>query len=248
MTMKIKNILISQPTPNGCSPYVEVIDKFGLSIDFIPFIRVEGLSAKDFRTQRVSIPDHTAVVFTSRSAIDSFFHLCEELRITIPETLKYFCMTEAVAFYLQKYIVYRKRKIFFGKGNIPSLLEAIGPKHKNEKFLLTLADCYKPELPHTFEKAGLKFTKAILTRTKMEDLSTVDLKKYQMMVFYSPADVRSLMENFPDFKQNSILFGTFGNATALALKEASLQSCFEAPTKEAPSIAQALMLYLDKNK
>jgi uroporphyrinogen-III synthase len=110
---------ISQPTPNGCSPYVEVIDKFGLSIDFIPFIHVEGLSAKDFRTQKVSIPDHTAVVFTSRSAIDSFFHLCEELRITIPETMKYFCMTEAVAFYLQKYIVYRKRKIFFGKGNIP---------------------------------------------------------------------------------------------------------------------------------
>ncbi|MDD2538517.1 MAG: uroporphyrinogen-III synthase [Bacteroidales bacterium] len=246
--MKIRNILISQPTPNGCSPYVEVKEKFGLHIDFVPFIRVEGLTAKDFRTQRVNILDHTAVVFTSRSAIDSFFHLCEELRINIPETMKYFCMTEAVAFYLQKYIVYRKRKIFFGKGNIPSLVESIGPKHKNEKFLLTLADCYKPELPLAFEKAGFKFTKAILTHTIMEDLSGLDLKKYQMLVFYSPADVRSLLENFPEFSQDGILFGTFGNATASALKEASLQSCFEAPTPEAPSIAQALTLYLEKNK
>lgn len=248
MTMKIRNILISQPTPNGCSPYVEIKEKFGLNIDFIPFIRVAGLSAKDFRIQRINILDHTAVVFTSRSAIDSFFHLSEEMRITIPETMKYFCMTEAVAFYLQKYIVYRKRKIFSGKGNIPSLVEIINPKHKNEVFLLTLADCYNPELPLAFEKAGLKFTKAILTRTIMEDLSGVDLKKYQMLVFYSPADVRSLLENFPDFKQNSVLFGTFGNATATALKEASLQACFEAPTPEAPSIARALMLYLEKNK
>ena len=134
--MKIKNILISQPNPNGSSPYVEVKEKFGLNIDFIPFIRVEGLSAKDFRVQRVNIPDHSAVVFTSRSAVDSFFHLCEEMRITIPESMKYFCITEAIAFYLQKYIIYRKRKICFGKGNVPSLLETIGSKHKTENFLL----------------------------------------------------------------------------------------------------------------
>ena len=246
--MKIKNILISQPTPNGGSPYVEIKDKFNLNIDFVPFIRVEGLSAKDFRLQRIALADHTAVVFTTRSAIDSFFHLCEEMRVTIPETLKYFCMTEAVAFYLQKYIVYRKRKVFFGKGNIPSLIDAIVPKHKKETFLLTLADCYNPEFPQAFEKAGLKYTKAILTHTLMEDLSFLELKKYQMLVFYSPADVRSLLENFPEFRQNGLLFGTFGAATAYALKEANLQSCFEAPTPEAPSVAQALMRYLEKNK
>ncbi|MDD4919464.1 MAG: uroporphyrinogen-III synthase [Bacteroidales bacterium] len=246
--MKIRNILISQPTPNGGSPYVEIKDKFSLNIDFVPFIRVEGLSAKDFRLQRINLPDHTAVVFTSRSAIDSFFHLCEEMRITIPETMKYFCMTEAVAFYLQKYIVFRKRKVFCGKGNIPTLIDAIVPKHKNETFLLTLADCYNPEFPLAFEKAGLKYTKAILTHTLLEDLSFLELKKYQMLVFYSPADVRSLQENFPEFRQDGILFGTFGAATASALKEANLQACFEAPTPEAPSVAQALMLYLEKNK
>ena len=246
--MKIKNILITQPAPNGGSPYLEIKEKFNLNIDFIPFIRVEGLSARDFRSQRVNLQDHSAVVFTSRSAIDSFFHLCEEMRLTIPESLKYFCMTESVAFYLQKYIIYRKRKIFYGKGNIPSLIETIGSKHKNDTFLLTLADCYKPELPQAFDKAGLKYTKAILTHTIIEDLSPVELKKYQMMVFYSPGDVRSLLENFPDFKQDSVLFGTFGANTATALKEANLQACFEAPTPEAPSVAQALMLYLEQHK
>ncbi|MDD2289069.1 MAG: uroporphyrinogen-III synthase [Bacteroidales bacterium] len=246
--MKIKNILISQPSPNGGSPYVEIKEKFSLNIDFVPFIRVEGLSAKNFRLQRITLPDHTAIIFTTRSAIDSFFHLCEEMRVTIPETMKYFCMTESVAFYLQKYIVFRKRKVFFGKGNIQSLIDTIVPKHKNETFLLTLADCYNPEFPLAFEKAGLKYTKAILTHTLLEDLSFLELKKYQMLIFYSPADVRSLLENFPEFRQDGILFGTFGAATASALKEANLQSCFEAPTPEAPSVAQALMLYLEKNK
>lgn len=246
--MRIKNILISQPAPNGCSPYEEIREKYGLVIDFIPFIRVEGLSAKDFRAQRINILDHTAVVFTSRSAIDTFFSLSEELRTTIPDAMKYFCTTEAVAVYLQKYIVYRKRKIFFGKGNIPSLIEAIGSKHKNERFLLTLADSYNPDLPLAFENAGLDFTKAIFTRTLMEDLSKINLRKYQLLIFYSPADVRSLIENFPDFKQNSTLFGTFGKATAAALKEARLEPCFQAPTPEAPSIAQALTIYLEKEK
>ncbi|NLA15910.1 MAG: uroporphyrinogen-III synthase [Bacteroidales bacterium] len=246
--MKIKNILISQPKPNGYSPYEEIIEKYGLNIDFIPFIRVEGLSAKDFRAQRINVLDHTAIIFTSRSAIDSFFSLSEEMRIAIPDTMKYFCSTEAVAFYLQKYIVYRKRRIFFGKGNLASIIEAIGSKHKNERFLFTLADCYNPDLPLAFEKAGLTFTKAILTRTLTEDLSKVDLKKYQLLIFYSPAEVRSFMENFPDFKQNSTLFGTFGNATAATLKDANLKPCFQAPTPEAPSIAQALTNYLEKDK
>lgn len=246
--MRIKNILISQPEPTGGSPYTEVQEKYGLHIDFVPFIKVEGLCAKDFRLQRITILDHTAIVFTTRSAIDAFFHLCEEMRITIPETMKYFCITEAIAFYLQKYIVYRKRKISFGKGNIASLMETIGPKHKGENFLLTLADNYKPELPNAFIQAGLKHTKAILHRTVFEDISQVDLSKYQMVVFYSPADVKSLIHSFPDFHQEQLLFASFGPTTAASLKEANIQTCFEAPTPEAPSIAKALMIYMDKNK
>ncbi len=246
--MKIKNILISQPNPNGGSPYVEVKEKFGVSIDFIPFIRAQGLSAKDFRAQHITVLDHTAVVFTSRTAIDSFFHLCEEMRITVPENMKYFCMTEAIALYLQKYIVYRKRKISFGQGTVPSLMESIGPKHKGENFLLALADNYKPDIPDAFDAAGLKHTNAILHRTVSEDVSALNLSKYQMIVFYSPADIKSLFENFPDFKQNDTLFVTFGTKTATALKEANLSACIEAPSPEAPSIAKALLLYFDKEK
>lgn len=243
--MEIKHILISQPNPNGSSPYVEVQDKFHLNVDFIPFIKVQGVSARDFRAQRITILDHTAIVFTSRMAIDSFFHLCEELRVTVPEDMKYFCMTEAIAFYLQKYIVYRKRKISYGKGNVASLLEAIGNKHKNEKFLLAMADTFKPEFPEAFEKAGLSYTKGIFLHTVCEDLTKVDLSKYQMLVFYSPSDVKSLFENYPNFEQGDTLFATFGPATAQALKEAHLHSCFEAPTPEAPSIAKALSIYLE---
>lgn len=246
--MKIKNILISQPNPNGGSPYIEIKEKFGVAIDFVPFISAQGLSAKDFRAQHISVLDHTAIVFTSRTAIDSFFHLCEEMRITVPETMKYFCMTEAIAFYLQKYIVYRKRKISYGKGTVASLIEAIGPKHKGENFLLALADNYKPDLPNAFASAGLKHTNAILHRTVSENVTALDLSKYQMIVFYSPADIKSLFENFPDFQQNDMLFVTFGTNTATALKEAHLTASIEAPTPEAPSVAKALLLYLEKEK
>ncbi|MCL1973526.1 MAG: uroporphyrinogen-III synthase [Bacteroidetes bacterium] len=244
--MKNKHILISQPNPNGGSPYTELCEKHGFTIDFQPFFRVEGLSPKEFRAQKVTILDHTAVVFTARTAIDTFFHLCEEMRIAIPETMKYFCISESIAHYLQKYIIYRKRKIFFGKGDIASVLEAIGHKHKDERFLLALADNYKPEIPKTFEKAKLKSTRAVFYRTVNSDLTKIDLHKYDMLVFYSPADVKSLQENFPDFKQDDLMFATFGPATAKALKAAKFKVTVEAPTPEAPSITRALILYVEK--
>jgi len=246
--MKNKHILISQPNPNGGSPYTELCEKYGIAIDFLPFFHVEGLNPKEFRAQKVIILDHTAVVFTARTAIDTFFRLCEEMRITIPETMKYFCISESVAVYLQKYIIYRKRKIFFGKGDIASVLEVIGNKHKNERFLLALADNYKPEIPKSFEKAKLKSTRAIFYRTVNSDLTKIDLHKYGMLVFYSPADVKSLQENFPNFEQGELLFATFGPATAKALKAAKFKVTVEAPTPEAPSITRALILYFEKQE
>ena len=244
--MKKSIILVSQPNPNGTSPFTELCDKYGIAVDFFPFFRVESLTPKEFRVQKVNILDHTAIVFTARTAIDTFFHLCEEIRISIPETMKYFCISESIAFYLQKYIIYRKRKIFYGKGDIGSILEVIGNKHKEERFLLALADNYKPEIPKSFEKAKLKSTRAILYRTVNSDLSALDIKKYGMLVFYSPADIKSLLENFPDFQQGELLFATFGPATAKALKAAKFRVTIEAPSPQAPSITKALEIYLEK--
>ena len=244
--MAIKRILMAQAPPAGPSPYAELAEKYDVTVDFFPFIRVERLSGKEFRTQRVDILNHTAVIFISRTAIDHFFGLCEELRIPIPETMKYFCLTEAIAFYLQKYIVYRKRKIFYGSGTIESVIESIGSKHKGETFLLALASNSKPEISKTFEKAKIKHTKAILYRTEKSDLSHINLSKYNMLVFYSAAEIKSLTDNFPDFKQNSTKLATFGAATLKALKAAKLKATIEAPTPEAPSMAKALELYLSR--
>ena len=244
--MKNRHILISQPNPNGASPYAELGEKFGITVDFFPFFHVESLTPKEFRAQKVSILDHSAVVFTARTAIDTFFHLCDEIRIAIPETMKYFCISESIAFYLQKYIIYRKRKIFYGKGDITSVLEVIGNKHKNERFLLALADNYKQDIPKAFEKAKLKNTRAVLYRTVNSDLSKLDLKKYGMLIFYSPADIKSLLDNFPDFQQEELLFATFGPATAKSLKTAKFKVTIEAPSPLAPSITKALELYFDK--
>ena len=246
--MKNRHILISQPNPNGSSPYTELCEKHGVTIDFIPFVKVESLSPKEFRTQKVNILDHTAIVFTARTAIDAFFHLCEEMRVSIPEDLKYFCISESIAFYLQKYIVYRKRKIFYGKGDLASLLDVVVHRQKDERFLLALADNYKPDFPKLFEKAKVKHTRAVFYRTVHSDLSQLDLHKYGMLVFYSPADVKSLQDNFPDFEQKELLFATFGPSTAKALKAAKLKNTIEAPSPEAPSITKALILYLEKEK
>ena len=243
--MKIKKILISQPAPVNGSPYTELISKYKITIDFKPFFRVEPLNSKEFRLQKINIPDFTAIVFTSRTTIDAFFNLCDELRITVPETMKYFCVSEAIALYLQKHIVYRKRKIFFGNGTPCSIIETIGAKHKAENFLLTVTDNYKSDINRAFVKAKLKHSSAILVKTINCDLTNLDLKSYDMVVFYSPSDVKSLKDNFPDFANGTVEFATFGPATLKALKAAKLTPKVIAPTPEAPSIAKALSLYFE---
>ena len=245
--MKITNILISQPAPQASNPYTDLISKHNVNIDFFPFFKVEPLNAKEFRAQKINILDFTAIVFTAKTTIDAFFKLCEELRITVPETMKYFCNSEATAVYLQKHIVFRKRKIFFGNGTTASIIDTIGSKHKDEKFLIAAtADNVKGDLHKLFSKTKFKFESAAFVKTIYSDLKEMDLSKYQVAVFYSPSDVKSLMENFPDFKQNELQIATFGPAAAKAVAGAGLNVDITAPTPEAPSIAKALMLHLQK--
>jgi len=244
--MKIKNILISQPEPTNGSPYSELISKYKVNINFIPFFKVEPLTAREFRLQKISILDYTAVVFTSRNSIDAFFKISEEIRIAIPETMKYFCISEAVALYLQKHIVYRKRKIFFGNGTNSSIVELIGIKHKNENFLIAAADSCKTDLHKIFVKAKIKHSSAVFVKTVNSNLSSVNIDTYDIIVFYSPSDIKSLLENFPEFKQNAVKFATFGTTTLKALKAAKLTADVVAPTPEVPSIAKALLNYLEQ--
>ena len=246
--MEIKRVLISQPEPSGASPYTDMISKWGLTIDFHPFFRVEGVSVRDFVAQRVTILDYTDIVFTSRLAIDSIFHICEQTRVNVPETMKYFCQSEAIAVYLQKYIVYRKRKIFFGAGTVASMVESIGTKHRNENFLIACTDSLKPEVHKLFTKEKLKHGSAVFVRTVSNDLRDIDLHNYQVVAFYSPSDVRSLQESFPGFQQESLQFATYGPSTARAMEEAGLKVAIKAPSPQAPSIAEALSNYLEANK
>ena len=246
--MEIKRVLISQPEPSGASPYTDLISKWGLTIDFRPFFRVEGVSVRDFVAQRVTILDYTAIVFTSRMAIDAFFRICEQTRVSVPETMKYFCQSEAIAVYLQKYIVYRKRKIFFGSGTVESMVQAIGTKHKGEHFLIACTDSLKPDVQKLFTKEKLKHGSAVFVRTVSNDLHEIDLHSYQIVAFYSPSDVRSLQESYPDFKQDGIVFATYGPSTARAMDEAGLQVEIKAPSPNAPSIAEALSNYLESGK
>lgn len=245
--MEIKRVLISQPEPAGASPYTDLISKWGLTIDFHPFFRVEGVSVRDFVAQRVTILDYTAIVFTSRMAIDSFFHICEQTRVSVPETMKYFCQSEAIAVYLQKYIVYRTRKIFFGAGTVASMVQSIGAKHRGENFLIACTDKLKPDVHKLFTKEKLKHGSAVFVRTVSNDLHDIDLHGYQVVACYSPGDVRSLQESYPDFKQEDLIFATYGPSTAKAMEEAGLKVEIKAPSPEAPSIAEALSNYLEKN-
>lgn len=247
MALNIKKLLVSQPKPaSEKSPYFDIAEKYGVHIDFRPFIKVEALSSKEFRQQKISILDHTAVVFTARTAIDHFFHLCDELRIAIPETMKYFCMTEAIAVYLQKYIVYRKRKIFFGQnGKLDDLVTVIA-KHPKEKYLVPVSDVHKDDLLSMLEAKKINYSKAVMYRTVSNDFAADEAFDYDMLVFFSPAGISSLMKNFPNFKQEDIRIGCFGPTTAKAVKEAGLRLDVEAPTPEAPSMTAALELYLKK--
>jgi len=244
--LKIKKIIVSQPEPQSeKSPYLELIQKHNLKIDFRPFIQVEGVSSKEFRQQRIDILEHTAVIFTSRTAIDHFFRICEEVRVTVPETMKYFCISEAVALYLQKYIVYRKRKIFYGQGTFSLLMDVIN-KHKTEKFLVPLSDVHKAEIPKSLDKAKIKYTKAILYRTVSSDLSDLNGMDYDMLVFYSPSGIKSLFKNFPNFEQGNIKIAAFGPTTTKAVKDHKLRLDVQAPTPACPSMTQAIDEFIKK--
>lgn len=245
MTLKVNKILVSQPRPAVLekSPFYEFAQRFELAVDYKPLIRVVGVSLKEFRAQRTEILDHTTLIFSSRTTIDSFFHICEEARITVPETMKYICNTEAVALYLQKYIVYRKRKISFADGTFNSLLELI-VKHKDEKFILALTEPFKPELPDTLSKLKLKVDPVVFARTVAADMSELKPEEYDIIALYSPSDVKALVDNF-DVEKLPIV-ATFGEATLRAAKEAGLKVKASAPSPEAPSMVKALEIYCNK--
>ncbi len=242
--MAIKSILVSQPKPEGDkSPYYDLVEKYKLKIDFRQFIKVEGVDAKDFRGQKVNLQDHTAIILTSKVAIDHFFRIAEETRFEVPDTMKYFCITEAIALYLQKYVTYRKRKIFFGKQTIDELAE-IMKKHKEEKFLLPCTDILRDNIPDTLEKHMLQFTKVILYRTVAADLSDLEDVAYDMLVFFSPGGIESLFKNFPDFQQNETIIAAFGPTTAGAVVKHNLRLDIHAPHPKAPSMVGAIELFI----
>lgn len=237
--------MVSQPRPAIIekSPFYDLSQKHKVEIEYKSFIRVVGVSLKEFRSQRVEILTHTAVIFTSRTTVDSFFHICEEARITIPETMKYICQTETVALYLQKYIVYRKRKISFADGTFTSFLELI-VKHKDEKLLLALSEPHKPELPETLTKLKLPFDPVILARTVPAELDDVKIKDFDLLALYSPSDVKTLVAKFGN--ENLPALAVFGEGTLRAAYEAGLPVKAAAPTPEAPSMVKAVDIYITK--
>ena len=260
----IRKILISQSAPMDLTPYNALTEKFGVQIDFKPFFVIEPLTSREFRTQRLNILDYTAIVFSARHTIDAFFKLCEELRVTVPETMNYFCTSEKVAMYLQKHIVYRKRKIFFGQSTPDSLISVISAKHRGDRFLITTtaspseihaldgsADSEgKPfaepsdAISRQFKAAGLNFTTAAFVKPVSQDLRDAGLDSYDMAVVYNPADLKSLQENFPEHGEVTLKFVTFGKQIVKAMEEAGISIEVQAPTPEAPSVAKALENYL----
>ena len=246
--MSVKRILISQQQPSTASPYTCIAEKFGVDFDFKPFFKLEPLTSREFRTQKINILDHTAIVFSARTTIDAFFQICEELRVKVPETMKYFCTTEAVANYLQKHIVYRKRKIFFGDGKPESIIGLIGTKHKGENFLIaTSGTSSKDAVTKMFETQKLNFETAAFVKPVSQDIKGVDIHSYDMVVLFNPADVKSLYENHPDFVQGDTKFVSYGRTVVTAMEEAGLKIEISAPTPEAPSVAKALEIYLSNN-
>ncbi len=242
--MRIKKILVSQPRPeNGKSPYYELAEKNNIHIDFRQFTQIEGISSKDFRQCRIDILCHSAIIFNSKTAIDHFFRICEEMRIAVPDTMKYFCISESTAFYLQKYIVYRKRKIFYGNGKIDDLMELI-TKYNEGHFLVPLSDTHADDLPKALDKYKIKYNIAILYKTVCCDLSDFSNIDYDILVFFSPSGIKSLFKNYPEFRQNNTKIASFGESTAKAVKEAGLRLDIEAPTPEAPSMTMALDVFI----
>ena len=242
--MKVKTILVSQPAPKTeTSPYLELSEKQKVKIDFRPFIHVEGVNSKEVRTQKIDLSKFTAIILTSRNAVDHFFRIAEEMRFKVPDTMKYFCQSEAVAYYLQKYVVYRKRKIYVGTRTFSELLKLI-KKHKNEKFLLPSSDKLKPLIPVELDSLGVQWKRAILYKTVVSDLSDLEDVFYDVLVFFSPSGIDSLFKNFPNFKQNNTRIAVFGNSTVKAANEAGLKCNITAPTPETPSMTMALERYI----
>ena len=242
-------ILISQHVPSNLAPYEVLQNQFGAELAFHPFFLIEPLSAKEFRAEHINLPDYTAIIFSSRHAIDAYFKLCEEMRFKVPETMKYFCSTDAVAMYLQKHIVYRKRKIFYGTGTPASVAALITAKHKGEKFLVATSDgANTAPLTSLLDTAGLDYTVGVLVKAVSQDLHALDLKSYDIAVLCNPADVVSLRENFPDFKQGGLKIISFGKAVVRSLEESGFEIAFKAPTPEATSISKAVEVYLQSLK
>lgn len=242
--MKVKTILVSQPAPKAeQSPYFDLMDKQKVKIDFRSFIHVEGESSREVRNQKIDFLNFTAVIFTSRHSIDHYFRLAEEMRVSIPDDMKYFCLSEAVAFYLQKYVVYRKRKIYVGKNTFKDLVPLI-KKHKTEKFLLPSSDQVRQSMIDTMDGLQIQYKRAIFFKTVISDLSDLQNVFYDVLVFFSPSGIKSLFENFPQFEQKDTRIAVFGNSTVKAAEEAGLKIDIAAPSKETPSMTMALEKYI----
>ncbi len=242
--MKVKTILVSQPEPKmENSPYSKLIEKEKVKVDFRPFIHVEGVDAKHVRQQKIDLNDFTAIILTSRNAVDHFFRIAEEMRFKVPDSMKYFCQSEAVAYYLQKYVVYRKRKIYVGKRLFTDLAPLI-KKYKDEKFLLPSSDVLKPDVPETLGTLNINWKRAIFYKTVISDLSDLRNVYYDILVFFSPSGIESLLQNFPDFEQKETRIAVFGNSTVDAATDAGLRIDIKAPTPETPSMTMALQKYI----
>lgn len=246
----VKKILITQPKPEGDkSPYYDLAKKYNLNLDFHPFIVVEGIPAKDFRKQKIDIANYTAVIFTSRNAIDHFFRICEEMKISVSQDTKYFCITEAVALYLQKFILYRKRKVFYGAdGTNKSLFDVINKHKDNEKFIYPCSESFDSEITNWLKANNCGYATPVLYRIISNDVKDVVERNYDVICFFTPGGVKSLMENFPKFKQNGTRIGTFGANTTKAAEEAGLVLEIKAPQPKAPSMISALEMYLSSYK
>ena len=244
--MKVKTILVSQPEPKiENSPYFDLQEKQKVKIDFRPFIHVEGLPAKDVRQQKVDLANYSAIILTSRNSVDHFFRVADEMRFKVPDSLKYFCQSEAVAFYLQKYVVYRKRKIYVGKRNFEDMSPLI-KKYKDETFLLPTTDKLNDEVPELLNSLNINWKEAIFYKTVISDLSDLADVYYDVLVFFSPSGIESLFHNFPDFKQKDTRIAVFGSTTAKAVEDHGLKVDIMAPTPETPSMTMALEKYIEK--
>ena len=241
--MKVKSILVSQPSPNESSPYLEMAKKEKIKIDFRPFIHVEGVEAKELRAQKIDLTQYTGIIFTSKNAVDHYFRLAEEMRFTVPDSMRYICQSEAIANYLQKHIVYRKRKISFGEKTFADLLPLF-KKFPSEKYLLPAADVLSPDVVKVLDSAPIEWTRATMYRTVCSDLTDINVKEYDMLVFFSPQGIRSLGKNFENFKQDTTKIAVFGTTTEQAAKEAGLRVDVMAPSKETPSMTMAIEKYI----